>query len=254
MGPVEVEAARPLGHDLTGCEAVHLLLQDHAREDGDHPDGFFAGELLNHVQNARILEHEIALEVADVSHRLGGLLLALARDQDAVAARVVDIHGGLLIGPEQTEGGEENMQQARMVRVLDVLLHLLPVGGNMLAVVAQHFQLPAVIDARVMLPELLTEILAEGWRLIREGRPDHAVDSLDPQLVEAVLGQVEVCRHAALPLDAATERHALQVAVQGVGPLVIRADQLFGMAEPGLAELDALMGTSVLDDRNLGLA
>ncbi|MNZ99968.1 hypothetical protein D3C78_1193130 [compost metagenome] len=141
-----------------------------------------------------------------------------------------------------------------MIGVLDVLLHLLPVRWNVLTVVAQHLQLPAVIDAGVVLPELLAEILAEGRRLVREGGPDHAVDHLDAQLVQAVVLGVEVRRHAALTLDAATEGHALQVAVQRIGPLVIGADQLLGVSGAGLAELDALVGAAVLDDRDLVLA
>ncbi|MNV46997.1 hypothetical protein D3C71_1388480 [compost metagenome] len=251
---MEVEPARSLGHDLTRGQAVDLLLQDHAGEDGDHPDGFLARELLHHVHDAGVFQHQIALEVADVGHGLGLFLLALARDQDAVTALVVDIDGGLLVGAEQAEGGEEHVQQTRVIGVLDVLLHLLPVGRNVLTVVAQHLQLPAVIDAGVVLPELLAEVLAEGRRLVREGGPDHAVDHLDAQLVQAVVLGVEVRRHAALTLDAATEGHALQVAVQRIGPLVIGADQLLGVAGAGLAELDALVGAAVLDDRDLVLA
>ncbi|MNI34556.1 hypothetical protein D3C73_885490 [compost metagenome] len=170
-----------------------------------------------------------------------------------MAALVVDVDGRLLIGAEQAEGGEEHMQEPGVIRVLDVLLHLLPVGGNVLAVVAQHLQLPAVIDASVVLPELLAEVVAKRRRLVREGGPDHAVDHLDPQLGQAVLLQVEVGGHPALALHTPAERHALQVAVQGVGPLVIGADQLLGVAEARLAELDPLVGAAVLDDRNLVL-
>ncbi len=73
------------------------------------------------------------------------------------------------------------------------------------------------------------------------------------QLVQAVLGGLEVGRHAAVDLavllDAAAERHALQVALQRVVPLVVRADELLAVAVALAAELHAAVRADVLDAR-----
>jgi len=140
------------------------------------------------------------------------------------------------------------VQQGRVVGVLDVLLHQLPVGGDVLAVVAEHLELPAAVDAAEVLEEFLAEIVAERRRCVRKGRPDDAVHHLGPQRVQAVRLGVEIRRHAALPTHPTAERHAEQPPIERVGPLVVGAGELLGMAKPRLAELHAAMAAAVFHD------
>ena len=50
----------------------------------------------------------------------------------------------LVIRTPQTKCDKPSVQQARMVRIFDVLLHQLPVAWNALTVVTQYFQLSAI--------------------------------------------------------------------------------------------------------------
>ena len=102
-----------------------------------------------------------------------------------------------------------------------------------------------------MLPEPLAEILAERRGGVAEGGPDGAVRRLGPQAAQAVLLGVEVRGHAALAPHATAERHAGQVALQVVHPLVVGAQQLLRVAEPRLAELHAAMGAAIFQHRHL---
>jgi len=215
------------------------------------PDRLVAGQFVHDVEDARVGEAKVALERAHVRGDVVDLLVALAADQDAVTPAVVHVDGGFLVGAEQAEGGEEHVQQPGVVRVLDVLLHQLPVAGDVLPIVAEHLQGPAAVDSGVVGPKLLAEILAERRGRVAEGRPNEAVDDLHPQAAEAVVGRVEVGRHAALPPDTAAERDALKVAAEVVGPLVVGTEQVLGVSGPRLAELDAAMGAAVLDDADL---
>ena len=71
---------------------------------------------------------------------------------------------------------------------------------------------------------------------------------------------LEVRRHAtvdlAVLLDPAAERHALQVALERVAPLVVRADEFLAVAVPLAAEAHAAVRADVLDDveRAVGIA
>ena len=82
--------------------------------------------------------------------------------------------------------------------------------------------------------------------LCREGEYDAAVRR-DIELPEPVFRLVEVLGHSALAADAALERHADQIAVQVIGPLVIGADKLARGAGQFAAELGSAMGAAVLD-------
>src|SRR5690606_32795308 len=67
------------------------------------------------------------------------------------------------------------------------------------------------------------------------------------QFAQAVLLVAEVLGHAADAVHAALEGYALQVALQVVGPLVIRAHELLRVALAVPAELRAAMGAAVLE-------
>src|SRR4051812_27395822 len=73
-----------------------------------------------------------------------------------------------------------------------------------------------------------------------------------PPLVGAVFLRLEVGRHAALHLavllDAAPERHALQVALQRIVPLVVRTGEVLAVAVPLATKAHAAVRADVLDD------
>ena len=62
---------------------------------------------------------------------------AARRDHRRVAVALVHQQLRLVVGAPEAEGDEPGVQQARVVRVLDVLLHQLPVARDALAVVAE---------------------------------------------------------------------------------------------------------------------
>ena len=63
---------------------------------------------------------------------------AAGRDHRRVAVARVHQQLRLVVGAPEAEGDEPGVQQARVVRVLDVLLHQLPVARDALAVVAEE--------------------------------------------------------------------------------------------------------------------
>ena len=76
-------------------------------------------------------------------------LAASAARRDHRRVAVVRVHHQLrlVVGAPEAEGHEPGVQQARVVRVLDVLLHQLPVARDALAVVAEDLELAAVEQA-----------------------------------------------------------------------------------------------------------
>jgi hypothetical protein len=86
---------------------------------------------------------------------------------------------------------------------------------------------------------------------------DDAAARRDLELREAVVGRLEVDRHAALHLavllHAAPERHALQVALQRVVPLVVRAGEVLAVAVALAAKAHAAVRADVLDDVDLAI-
>ena len=142
-----------------------------------------------------------------------------------------------------------------MVRVFDVLLHQLPVARNALAVVAQHHQLAAVEQAVKVLQDGWAHEVFERLHVVVKRREHHAAARGHFQGREAVVFGVKVGRHAAIDLavlaHATPKRHALQIALQRVAPLVVRADKLFLVAVALAAKLHAPVGADVLDHMDL---
>jgi len=174
VGPDEVEGAMTVGLDVARAHAVDLLLEDHAGEQGRHhrrgnlnpharhfvsfaaPRGgarrlgaarrrrFLSPQLppgLRHdVQETRVLQLHAFLEAGDLRHlrRLATGLPHAAAGGDHRGVPVVRVHAqlALVVGAPEAEGDKPGVQQARVVRVLDVLLHQLPVARDALAVVA----------------------------------------------------------------------------------------------------------------------
>ena len=137
------------------------------------------------------------------------------------------------------------MQQRRVVGVLQVLEHQLPIAWNKLAGVAQYLQLPPVEDPVHEPVDGLAEILFVGLHVRVHAGEDRPVVVVHLQDIEAVLLALEVGGHAALLTNAPAQRHPDQVALQIVGPLVIGADELGRVAEIAFAELHPAMGAAV---------
>jgi hypothetical protein len=136
---------------------------------------------------------------------------------------------------------------------LDVLEHQLPVGRDELTRIAEDLDLPAVEDAVDELDHRLAEVGLERFDFRGERREDDAVARGDLEPAQAVLRWVEVGGHPALLLHAAAERHADEVPLEIVGPLVVRAHELLRMPEVLLAELHAAVRAAVLDDVDAAL-
>src|SRR5437868_3301222 len=121
-----------------------------------------------------------------------------------------------------------------MVRVLDVLLHQLPVTGNALAAVAEDRELAAVEQAVEIVKDVGAQKVLERLDARVERREDHAAARCHLELVEAVVLDLEVGGHAAIHLavllDATAKGHALQIALERVVPLVVGADELLAIA------------------------
>lgn len=69
--------------------------------------------------------------------------------------------------------------------------------------------------------------------------------------LQFVLLRAKIGRHAALSAIAGAERHTEQFAAEIIGPLVIGADELFGRAAGGRAELCTAVGATIEEDIDL---
>ena len=164
----------------------------------------------------------------------------------------VGLQLALVVCAPEAERDEPGVQQARVVRVLDVLLHELPVARNLLAVVAEDLEFAAVEQAVEVAQHFGSEEVFERLHVRVERSEHHAAAHRHLELVEAVRLGVEVLWHAAvdlaLLLHAAAKRHALQVTGEGIAPLVVRADEILFVAMALTAELHAAVRADVLDD------
>ena len=165
-----------------------------------------------------------------------------------MTAGCIHLHLRGLIGAKQPEAHQEYVQQARVVRVLDVLEHQFPVGGCQLARVAEHAKLPAVEHTVEKRQHRRAKIFLERFQIRRKRGEDHPVAAGDPKPAQPVILRIEIRRHAALLLHAAPERHADQIALQVIGPLVVGTHELGGAAQMLLAELHAPVSAAILDD------
>ena len=90
------------------------------------------------------------------------------------------------------------MEQAGVVRVLDVLEHQLPVRRHRLALVAEHAQLPSVEDAVEPADVGRSEVVLERRQAAVERGKDDAVTFRHRQSLEPVVAIVEVDRHPSI--------------------------------------------------------
>ena len=167
-------------------------------------------------------------------------------------------HSRLLIGTPEAERDEEHMQQSGVIRILDVLLHQLPVARNPLPRIAENRQLAGRVvrrkDAIEIGEHIGAEIVFERRNRRIERRKHNAIPGRYLKLVESMIFELEVGRHPALATNAAPIRHTDQVALQVVIPLVIRATKVRVVAEVLLAELHPAVRAAILDDVDSTLA
>ena len=145
---------------------------------------------------------------------------------------VLGIHQQLrfIVRPPKPKRDKPGVQQAGVVRVLDVLLHQLPVAWDALAVIAQKCELAAIKHPVKVAADGGAEVLFKRRHIVVKAGEYCAAARRNFQLGQAVGFEVKVSRHAAdgaaILLQTTPERHALQIALEVVIPLVVRAHQL----------------------------
>jgi len=186
------------------------------------------------------------------------ILLRLAVDggiADVMAAALVHDDGALLRQLVQFERREEQVQDAGMVGVLDVLHVELPVVRQRLRDAADHDRGSPTQHALDPGCDFLAEIFLERGHVFRERSEDQAVQGGNAQLARAMRLHPEALGHAALSLHAILERHALQVALPVVGPCVIDAAEiLLALAVVVQTDQCAAMRAAVLEGIDLSVA
>ena len=207
---------------------------------------------MDDVEKARVVELHASLVAAHLRDRTGFARAAAGRDHGRVPVVCVHQQLGLVVGTPESEGDEPGVQQARMVGVLDVLLHQLPVAGDPLAVIAQNAQ-PAAVEHAVEIAQdrRAHEVLERLHRMVEGGEHDAAAQR-HLELVQSVVCAVEVLGHSALDLavalDATAERNAQQVSLEAVAPLMVGTDEVGLVAVARAAELQAPVRTDIFDD------
>src|SRR4030088_157571 len=209
-----------------------------------------------------ILQQLLRLEtIAALGRAHAGLLVFLAGDvgrhriADVVSAVLADHQAASLRQPVEAEGGEEQVQQARMIGDLHVLHVELPVARKNLAVAAEQLH-RRLHDAADLRHGLRPKILLDRWRLLAGGREHEPGQDLDSGLPRPMLVRLAIRRHAALAADAAAEGDAREFAGKVIGPVVIDADDLAGLAALLEAQERAAMRATVLEgvDRTVPVA
>src|SRR5262249_10753493 len=143
-GPVEIERIWPACDELAHGEGIRLLLNNEVWKDRLHHHGRTAGKFGHGIDQPWIVELEV---LAKIRQGNGGLIdnpLALAADEGRMAAGLVHLDSGALVEPEQAERDQEDVKDAGVIGVLNVLEHEFPVAGDALAHVAQNLELAAI--------------------------------------------------------------------------------------------------------------
>src|SRR5215813_6864244 len=229
-GPHQLGLVEALRTQAPHRQAVAGLLQHEGRKHGENLQPDPVPELVDGLQQLRRLQAESFLRRAHA-----GLLVFLAasvggeRVAHVVAARIAHHDAALLRQPVEPKGGEERVQQARVVGVLDVFHIELPIARQRLAVAAEdlHRRAHHAADAG---DDLGPEIALERRR-VRRKRPEHqARERLQPQLARPVSLGAALLRHAAPAAQALTEGDAGEVAAKIVAPVVVDADDIARLA------------------------
>src|SRR5512132_318595 len=251
--PYEVERVRPARLDMPRRQRIDLLLDDDAREDGRHHDGrSVPPRLVDDVEHAIVVQRHVRLEARNaLRHRTRSAFVAPGDHARVPSVRVGD-EVRLLVGAPQAERDEPRVQQSRVIRVLDVLLHQFPVAVDPLSRITEDRERAAVEHAVEVVKDLVAQIPLEWLDVGIEGCEYDAVPRRDRKPRKPVVLAPESGRHAALhaalAANAAHQRDAEQASVEPVRPLVVRAGEFVSMAEVFAAECHAPMRADVLDD------
>ena len=147
----------------------------------------------------------------------------------------------------QLEGREEQMQDARMIGILDVLEIELPVVRQHLREAAEHDGRAVFEHARDAFDDLVAEVFVERRHVVGEAAEHQTVQRRHAQLAQTVIAEAEVFLHAALAVDAVPERDAEQIALQAVGPGMVDAAEVLRVALVLQANHRAAMRAAVFE-------
>src|SRR5258708_14821109 len=130
----------------------------------------------------------------------------------------------------QLEGREEQMQDACMIGILDVLEIERPVVRQHLREAAEQHGRAVFKPTCNAFDDLVTKVFVEGWHVVGEAAEHETVERRHAQLAQTVIAEAEVFLHAALAVDAVPERDAEQIALQAVGPGMVDAAEILRVA------------------------
>jgi hypothetical protein len=134
-----------------------------------------------------------------------------------------------------------------VVGVLDVLHVELPVVRQHLREAAEHDWRAPGQDPADAVQDLLAEVLLDVGQVVVQGAEDEPVHDCQSQLARPVSLQAEVGWHAALAAHSLGERDRGQVALQAVGPGVVDAGEVAGVAVVGHRDQRAAVRAAVLE-------
>ena len=150
-------------------------------------------------------------------------------------------HERAVAGDQQAERHQEGVQQRGVIGILEILVIELPIAGQRVAVVPQKPWLAAVEGRLELLEHLRPEVILKRFHIVEVGSKHDTAVSRNIEPTQSMLSVVEVGRHAALSVDAASEWNAGEIALKVVGPLMVGADEFFYVAAELAAELRGAM-------------
>src|SRR3984957_13134410 len=123
-------------------------------------------------------------------------------------------HQGSVAGDQKAERHQKGMQQRGVIGVLEVFVVQLPVARKAMAIMAENARYAAVERGLEFREDLGTEIVRERLNFVAIRSENHAAMGGDLQPLQAMLGGLEILRHAARAINAAPKWHPRQIALQ----------------------------------------
>src|SRR5262249_51639722 len=230
--PLHNELVRTSRYNLAHAKRIHLALDDQIWPDGCHRHRPGTVELLDEVHEARLRQRHAVAIGAHLLLGIAGYALAfrLGRRHDPVPPGRVRKHERSVARDQQPERHQESVQQGGVIRVLEILVVELPIAGQRVAVVAQKPRLSPRATRLEPLEHLRAEVILPRLHVSDIGSEHDAAVSRDIEPTQSMPRAVEIGGHAALSVDPASERNAGEIALKIVGPLMVRADEFFGVA------------------------
>src|SRR6202048_3553457 len=150
MSPHELKPVRTLWNDMSDLKRIDLLKNEHARKNRAGSDRLDALQLLDRFDEASVRKlhrSDGGNNTADVSPPpLYARIVGRYAHEAAVPAGFVHPQFAVLIRTEQSECGQESVQQRPMIGVSEILHQQLPIRRNELAAVSNHPQAAPVDD------------------------------------------------------------------------------------------------------------